>query len=156
MCVVWVGLLASGSVRISLSFSLSLFLLLLLFLSFSFLSFRMTSNRAANKQRPIKFHALFCSVLCRVSCYWRRVTRERKFRSRIQSTTAITDTIEWRLGSTAWENLTGVWSAGSNSYIHRRRAGSSGTRELRSSQKTRKPKYTHAAVYNGSHVCLDN
>lgn len=110
MCVVWVGLLASGSARISLSLSPSSSYIIS-FVFFSFLSYDFQQSSQQTTAVPIKFHALFCSVLCRVSCYWRRVTRERKFRSRIQSTTAITDTIEWRLSSTAWENLTGVWSA---------------------------------------------
>ena len=103
----------SASFRISPDIALSLpFFFLYYFFRFLFFPFvwlpteQPTNNGGAN---PIPRAVLFS--LCRVSCYWRRVTRERKFRSRIQSTTAITDTIEWGLGSTAWENLTGVWSA---------------------------------------------
>jgi hypothetical protein len=107
-------------------------------------------TRQQTTAHPIKFHTLFSDSF-RVSCYWRRVTRERKFRSRIHIAAH-----NWSLSlyRDTRGNCTGrqVLTTGGSS----RAPYNSNTAAGIENQKTRKPRHRKEYVQAFLHTPLDN
>jgi hypothetical protein len=107
-------------------------------------------TRQQTTAHPIKFHTLFSDSF-RVSCYWRRVTRERKFRSRIHIAAH-----NWSLSlyRDTRRDCTGrqVLTTGGSS----RAPYNSNTAAGIENQKTRKPRHQKEYVQAFLHTPLDN